>query len=91
MSRIEFRATSQVTARCRLHVSAALKRKAPKQVACSKTLISAPGRNKQLEQMCNSIYNYSTECRKDPGSGIVAFEFFKVHTRRCVFQLLYLC
>mmetsp|Transcript_6621 Transcript_6621/g.13145 ORF Transcript_6621/g.13145 Transcript_6621/m.13145 type:complete len:199 (-) Transcript_6621:576-1172(-) len=77
MSRIGFRGTSQVTAQCRLRVSAALKRKAPKQVACSKTLTSAPGRNKQLEQMCNSIYSYSTECRKDPKSGIVAFEFFK--------------
>lgn len=74
--------TSHSSSRCRLHVSAALKRKAPKQVACSKTLISAPGRSKQLEKMCNSIYDYSIECRKDTESGIVAFEFFKVHTRR---------
>jgi len=71
--------------RQRLQVVSAVKRKAPKQIACSKSLKSIQGKQNQLAELCKSIYDFSTECKRASLSGIISFDCFQVSAINFVF------
>ncbi len=65
---------------------AATKRKAPKQIACSKTLKCQKSKKKQIEQLCENIYEFSSSRRKETSAGIVSFEYFRDPEDDCIFH-----
>lgn len=60
--------------RGRLQVVAAVKKKAEKNVVCSKTLIVTPGKEEQVAKLCQDLVVFSHERMRDKSSGINAFE-----------------
>lgn len=56
---------------------AAVRRKAAKQIACSKTLKSRISKREQLQKLCESVYRYSSEVQKEPSAGIITFQYFR--------------
>ena len=65
---------------------AAIKRKAPKQVACSKTLKCHKSKRKYVEQLCENIYEFSSSRREEMSAGIISFEYFRDPEDDCTFH-----
>lgn len=70
----------------RIVAVAAIKRQAAKQVACSKTLKCDKSKQRELEKLCRSIYEFSSERRRELSSGIISFEFFRDPEDDCLFH-----
>lgn len=72
--------------RTRVVTMAAIKRKAAKQVACSKTLKCHKSKQIQVEKLCESIFEFSSQRRKEISAGILSFEYFRDPEDDCVFH-----
>ena len=60
-----------------LLVSAAVKKSAGKQVACSKTLVAIPGKEEAVETLCQEVVAFTRQRQADGGAGIIAFDCSK--------------
>lgn len=62
------------------HIYAAIKKVSSKNVACSKTLVALPGKETDIEALCQQVVTFSKQRMGDRSAGIIQFDCSKVIT-----------
>jgi hypothetical protein len=59
-------------------IFAAIKKSSAKNVACSKTLVALPGKEADVEALCQQVVTFSKQRMGDRSAGIIQFDCSKV-------------